>query len=55
MSIPGYDAWKTREPDWGTEPYLCRKPYQCDCEECEAELIWWEEAENGWRAAGNLQ
>ena len=50
-----YDAWKCREPDWDDGRDFCRKPAHCECQECEAELIWWDEAEQAWIAAGNTR
>jgi hypothetical protein len=34
MSLPGYDAWKLRSPDWDDPPFECEACDDMGCPEC---------------------
>ncbi len=33
-TLPGYDAWKTRSPDWDDPPFECSACDDQGCPEC---------------------
>jgi len=56
MSLPGYDAWKTRGPDWDDPPtcdrcgeFLTRawQPPHWFCDECEYDDAYWQALADG--------